>query len=216
MNPDAPVVQIQNVSKNYAAPGQVAHAALKNASLSIAPGEVFALLGPNGAGKTTLLRILTGILLPDSGNVRVLGAEGRAAAQQVRSRVGYLPEERGLYKKQKVGDILVYLGELKGLSPRRRPHAHPAWFWSRSVWPPMKTVWWNQFVQRYGAAHTNRLRAWCMTPPLVILDEPFSGLDPVSARQAQDLVQSGKSAGPYRAYCPPIKWNPWSDCATGF
>ena len=193
MNPDAPVVQIQNVSKNYAAPGQVAHAALKNASLSIAPGEVFALLGPNGAGKTTLLRILTGILLPDSGNVRVLGAEGRAAAQQVRSRVGYLPEERGLYKKQKIGDILVYLGELKGLS---RAEAKTR---TRIVLQQVgMDAHENSLVESLSKGMAQRVQiasALVHDPTLVILDEPFSGLDPVSARQAQELVKAEKARG---------------------
>ena len=102
------VVEIDRVTKTYR--GQPA---LQDVSLTIGAGEIFALLGPNGAGKTTLLRILTGILLPDSGSVRILGASGIDA---VRSRVGYLPEERGLYKKQKIGEYLIYLAELKGLS----------------------------------------------------------------------------------------------------
>ena len=197
MNPEIqsrpPVVEIQNVSKNYGQPGQLAHAALQNVSLSLFPGEVFALLGPNGAGKTTLLRILTGILLPDSGSVRVLGAEGRAAAQQVRSRVGYLPEERGLYKKQKVGDILMYLGELKGLS---RADAKTR---TRIVLAQVgMDAHENSQVEALSKGMAQRVQiasALVHDPPLLILDEPFSGLDPVSARQAQELVKAEKARG---------------------
>jgi len=104
------VVEIENLTKTYEG-----FTALDNVSLTIGQGEIFALLGPNGAGKTTLLRVLTGILLPDAGRARLLGSDEGMAA--VREKVGYLPEERGLYKKQKVGDILVYFAQLKGMSP---------------------------------------------------------------------------------------------------
>ncbi len=188
MSFNAPVVQIENVSKTYDT-----HTALNNVSLTIAPGEIFALLGPNGAGKTTLLRILTGILLPDTGLVRVLGAEGRDAAQQVRSRVGYLPEERGLYKKQKIGDTLQYLAELKGLS---RIDARTR---TRVVLEQVgMAAHENSMVEALSKGMAQRVQiaaAIVHDPPFVILDEPFSGLDPVSARQAQDIVRAEKARG---------------------
>ena len=179
-----PVVQMEHVSKNYQT-----HAALSDVSLTIEQGEIFALLGPNGAGKTTLLRILTGILLPDSGRVHVLGAEGRAAAQEVRSKVGYLPEERGLYKKQKIGDVLVYLAQLKGLS---RTDARTR---TRLVLEQVgMAAHENSLVESLSKGMAQRVQiaaALVHDPALVILDEPFSGLDPVSARQAQEVVPGG-------------------------
>lgn len=179
------VVEVENVSKAYN--GQTA---LSNVSLTIGPGEVFALLGPNGAGKTTLLRILTGILLADSGIVRLLGATDRAI---VRDRVGYLPEERGLYKRQKVGETLTYLAELKGLATRTaRERARTvldqvgmgAHFDSRP-----------ESLSKGMAQRIQIAAALVHDPPFVILDEPFSGLDPVSARQAHDLVLAEKARG---------------------
>jgi ABC-2 type transport system ATP-binding protein len=104
----ANIIDVERIVKQYG--GQTV---LNEISFHIGEGEIFALLGPNGAGKTTLLRILTGIILPDSGMVRVLGADSMSA---VRHLVGYLPEERGLYRRQPIGEILAYFGELKGLS----------------------------------------------------------------------------------------------------
>jgi ABC-2 type transport system ATP-binding protein len=179
------VVEVENVSKSYG--GQPA---LSDVSLSIGPGEVFALLGPNGAGKTTLLRILTGILPPDSGTVRLLGASDRDA---VRDHVGYLPEERGLYRRQTVGDTLAYLGELKGLAAKvARERARVvleqvgmgAHFGSKP-----------ESLSKGMAQRIQIAAALVHDPPFVILDEPFSGLDPVSARQAHELVLSEKARG---------------------
>lgn len=185
MNATENIVEIERVSKSYQ--GQLA---LDDVSLTIKQGEIFALLGPNGAGKTTLLRILTGIFLPDSGTVRILGADSMGA---VRDKVGYLPEERGLYKKQKVSEILTYFAELKGCS---RSEAK------------VRTL---EALERVGmAAHLNsttdqlskgmaqRIQiaaALVHDPPFVILDEPFTGLDPVSARQMQETVRAEKARG---------------------
>ena len=179
------VVEIAGVSKAYG--GQ---AALSDVSLTIARGEIFALLGPNGAGKTTLLRVLTGILLPDSGTVRILGAGGMAA---VRDQVGYLPEERGLYKKQKIGETLAYLAELKGLS-RTDARARV-----RVVLEQVGMAGHiNSLPDALSKGMAQRIQiaaAIVHDPPFVILDEPFSGLDPVSARQAHEIVLDEKRRG---------------------
>jgi ABC-2 type transport system ATP-binding protein len=183
--PEPPVVRIEGISKTYQ--GQ---RALSDVSLTIGRGEIFALLGPNGAGKTTLLRILTGILLPDTGSVQILGASGMNA---VRDKVGYLPEERGMYKKQKIREYLTYLAELKG--------------WSRAdakarVMTVLEKVGMaahadsNAEMLSKGMAQRIQIAAALIhDPPFVILDEPFSGLDPVSARQMQDIVRAEKAGG---------------------
>jgi ABC-2 type transport system ATP-binding protein len=182
---EPPVVRIEGISKSYQ--GQLA---LSDVSLTIGRGEIFALLGPNGAGKTTLLRILTGILLPDTGSVQILGTGGMSA---VRDRVGYLPEERGLYKKQKIREYLSYLAELKG--------------WSRAdakarVMTVLETVGMAAHADSTadtlskGMAQRIQIAAALIhDPPFIILDEPFSGLDPVSARQMQDIVRAEKAGG---------------------
>jgi ABC-type uncharacterized transport system, ATPase component len=179
------VVEIEHVSKSYEG-----FTALDDVSLTIGPGEVFALLGPNGAGKTTLLRILTGILVPDSGSVRILGAGGMEA---VREKVGYLPEERGLYKKQRVGDILTYFAELKGLS---RADARAR---TRAVLEQVgMDAHENSPTDTLSKGMAQRIQiaaALVHDPPFVIFDEPFSGLDPVSARQVREIVRAEKSKG---------------------
>lgn len=179
------VVEIDGVTKSYQ--GQPA---LRDISLAIRQGEIFALLGPNGAGKTTLLRILTGILLPDSGRVRVLGGEGMEA---VRSQVGYLPEERGLYRKQRVREYLTYLAELKGLdrqAARARTLAVLEQVGMAAHQDSLPDALSKGMAQRIQIA-----AALVHDPPFVILDEPFSGLDPVSARQLQEIVLAEKARG---------------------
>jgi len=179
------VVEINSVTKTYGG-----RAALDNVSLSIKRGEIFALLGPNGAGKTTLLRILTGILLPDTGTVRILGAGGMDA---VRDQVGYLPEERGLYKKQAVIEYLQYIAELKGLSradarARSRVVLEQVGMGAHGETKP-------DALSKGMAQRIQIAAALVHDPPFVILDEPFSGLDPVSARQAQEIVRDEKRRG---------------------
>jgi len=180
------VVEVSRLTKSY-----LGQTALSDATFDIRQGEVFALLGPNGAGKSTLLRILTGILTADSGTARIFGAE--PGSESVRDRVGYLPEERGLYKKSPIGETIAYLAELKGVS--RRESRERA----------------RQALERVGmAAHfdnkpealskgmAQRVQIACALvhdPPFLILDEPFSGLDPVSARQAQQIVRDERARG---------------------
>jgi ABC-2 type transport system ATP-binding protein len=180
-----PVVQIEGVSKSYQE-----QMALNDVSLSIGRGEIFALLGPNGAGKTTLLRILTGILLPDTGTVRIMGASGMNA---VRDQVGYLPEERGLYKKQKIREYLAYLGELKGLS-RQQAKARTMVVLEQ-VGMAAHADSTADTLSKGMAQRIQIAAALVHDPPFIILDEPFSGLDPVSARQMQDIVRAEKAQG---------------------
>jgi ABC-2 type transport system ATP-binding protein len=185
--PDSPdtVVRVEGVSKSYG--GQ---RALDNVSLSIGKGEVFALLGPNGAGKTTLLRTMTGILLPDTGTVRILGAGGMEA---VRNQVGYLPEERGLYRKQKIGDTLQYMAELKGLSRAEAKARTQVVLEQVGMGAHIQSK--PESLSKGMAQRVQIAVALVHDPPFIILDEPFSGLDPVSARQAQEVVLQEKARG---------------------
>ena len=185
MSDSLPVVDINGVNKTYSG-----HRALADVSFSIMRGECFALLGPNGAGKTTLLRMLTNILKPDTGTVSVFGEEDLS---QIKDRVGYLPEERGLYKKEKIGETLTYFGQLKGLS------AAQARVRTLQV---LQSVGMEEYAQSKpevlskGMAQRIQFAAAIIhDPEFVIFDEPFSGLDPVSAHAMQDLLLAEKSRG---------------------
>jgi len=183
---DAPlVIEALHVGKTYAS-----HRALEDITFTIARGECFALLGPNGAGKTTLLRILTDILKPDTGTVRILGTKNLL---EVKDRVGYLPEERGLYKKQKIVDILGYLGELKGMSPRRA---------KERAMEALNAVGMATYAQSKpealskGMAQRIQVAATLVhDPEVAIFDEPFSGLDPASSQDMQELLLAEKARG---------------------
>jgi ABC-2 type transport system ATP-binding protein len=180
------VVDVRNVSKTYAG-----HVALADASFSIAQGECFALLGPNGAGKTTLLRMLTNILKPDTGSVSVFG-ESRDLAV-VKDRIGYLPEERGLYKKEKIVDTLTYFGQLKGMSPARaRTRAGEV---LESVGMASHAGAKPETLSKGMAQRVQFAAALVHDPEFVIFDEPFSGLDPVSAYAMQELLLAEKARG---------------------
>jgi ABC-2 type transport system ATP-binding protein len=179
------IIEVDRIVKHYG--GQTA---LNDITFQIGEGEIFALLGPNGAGKTTLLRILTGIILPDTGAVRIMGADSMSA---VRHLVGYLPEERGLYRRQPVGEILAYFGELKGLT------AVEARLRTRTV---LEQVGMGAHLESKpeslskGMAQRIQIAAALIhDPPFLILDEPFSGLDPASSRFLQEIVLEEKRRG---------------------
>ena len=181
----ANIIDAERIVKQYG--GQTV---LNEISFRIGEGEIFALLGPNGAGKTTLLRILTGIILPDSGTVRVLGADSMSA---VRHLIGYLPEERGLYRRQPIGEILAYFGELKGLSAgdakrRTREVLEQVGMAAHLDSKPESLS--KGMAQRIQVA-----AALIHDPPFLILDEPFSGLDPASSRFLQEIVLDEKRRG---------------------
>jgi ABC-2 type transport system ATP-binding protein len=161
----------KEVSKTYAN-----HQALTNVSISVEEGTIFGLLGPNGAGKTTLIRIINQITAPDSGSVWI---EGRPLKSDDIYKIGYLPEERGLYKKMKVGEQALYLGQLKGLSRRDAMKELKIWFEKFEI-----IAWWDKKVMELSKGMQQKVQFICTVlhkPKLLIFDEPFSGFDPINA-----------------------------------
>lgn len=180
------VLEVQNLKKYFAN-----QKAVDDISLSITQGQIFGLLGPNGAGKTTLIRMITGIFYPDSGTILFNGKkfepENDAAA------IGYMPEERGLYKKMKIGEQAVYLARLKGLPKREAVNRIKDWFSRFEM-----DSWWNKKVEDLSKGMQQKLQfvtTVLHNPRLIILDEPFSGLDPVNSNLIKDeiykLAQNG-------------------------
>lgn len=164
------MIEINHISKNFNA-----KKALDNINLKIEKGTIVGLLGPNGAGKTTLIRILTGILIPDKGNVLI---NGSFLNKMNRNNIGYLPEERGLYKKMKVGDQAIYLALLKGLSYLKAEVELKKWFRKLQI-----LDWWEKDVDSLSKGMQQRIQfivSVVHEPELLILDEPFSGLDPLN------------------------------------
>lgn len=152
------------------------HTALNDVSISIPKGQVFGLLGPNGAGKTTFIRIINRITVPDSGRVLF---DGRPFEPSDVMRIGYLPEERGLYKKMKVGDQALYLAQLKGLTHREAKERLTYWFEKFDIMP-----WWNKKLEELSKGMQQKVQFVITVlhrPPLLIFDEPFSGFDPLNA-----------------------------------
>ena len=160
-----------NIHKSFAN-----HRALDGVSIEVPKGSVFGLLGPNGAGKTTLIRIINRITLPDEGEVFFSGHP--LSAQDV-ANIGYLPEERGLYKKMKVGEQAVYLARLKGLSSKEATLRLQAWFEKFGI-----ETWWNKKLEELSKGMQQKVQFITTVvhqPELLIFDEPFSGFDPVNA-----------------------------------
>lgn len=181
----ASVVSFKGIDKSY---GDVV--ALRDVSFDVDQGEVFGLLGPNGAGKTTLIRILMDIIRADAGRIEFFGGE---LHRDDLDRIGYLPEERGLYKKQNVQDVLTYFGELKGLQhkeARRR-----ALSWLEKVGLPETATWKTERLSKGMAQKVQIAAALLFEPAVAILDEPFTGLDPVNVRLVQDFIRDRSRAG---------------------
>ena len=152
------------------------HLALDNVSLSVPEGSIYGLLGPNGAGKTTLIRIINQITAPDSGEILINGAK---LNQSHIYNIGYLPEERGLYKKMKVGEQALYLGRLKGLSKHDALAELKYWFEKFEI-----TEWWDKKVEELSKGMAQKIQFITTVlhkPKLLIFDEPFSGFDPINA-----------------------------------
>jgi ABC-2 type transport system ATP-binding protein len=156
-------------------------------------GAIFGLLGPNGAGKTTLIRMITGIFYPDEGTIQLNGKKFNADEDS--ARIGYMPEERGLYKKMKIGEQAVYLARLKGLSAADALHQAKDWFTRFEM-----QSWWNKKIEDLSKGMAQKLQFVTTVmhrPELIILDEPFSGLDPVNANLIKDeifrLAENGAS-----------------------
>lgn len=179
------MLSIQNISKNYAS-----KIALDNVSIDIADGCIFGLLGPNGAGKTTLIRIITNIIGSDNGTVLFKDVPLR---EKHTSQIGYMPEERGLYKKMKVGEQLLYLAQLKGLSKKDAKKKIDEWLEKFEI-----TDWWNKKVEELSKGMQQKIQfitTIVHDPDLIILDEPFSGLDPVNSTLIRDEIYNLKNAG---------------------
>lgn len=173
------VLEVQHLKKYFS--GQKA---VDDISFSIDKGSIFGLLGPNGAGKTTLLRMITGIFFPDEGDI--LLNENHFSPLKDVANIGYMPEERGLYKKMKIGDQVLYLAQLKGLDKKVAKEKTKEWFVKFQM-----ESWWNKKVEDLSKGMSQKLQfvtTVLHNPDLIILDEPFSGLDPVNANLIKDEI----------------------------
>lgn len=173
------LIELQQLKKYFAT-----QKAVDDISFNIEKGSIFGLLGPNGAGKTTLLRMITGIFYPDSGNILFNGQKFDPIKDV--GKIGYMPEERGLYKKMKIGEQALYLAQLKGLSKADAMQKIKAWFIKFEM-----ESWWNKKVEDLSKGMSQKLQFVTTVlhePELIILDEPFSGLDPVNANLIKDEI----------------------------
>jgi ABC-2 type transport system ATP-binding protein len=173
------ILELQNLKKYYAT-----QKAVDDISFSVERGSIFGLLGPNGAGKTTLLRMITGIFYPDEGQILFDGKPFNADKDI--AYIGYMPEERGLYKKMKIGEQALYLAQLKGLGKGEAMELIKEWF----VRLEMQS-WWNKKVEDLSKGMSQKLQFVTTVlhrPKLIILDEPFSGLDPVNSNVIKDEI----------------------------
>ena len=179
------LIDIRGVSKSFGP-----KVALDNVSLQIPEGKIFGLLGPNGAGKTTLIRIINRITIPSAGEVYF---KGRPITQQDVEKIGYMPEERGLYRKMKVGDQAMYLARLKGMGESEAREALKEWFIRFGI-----QDWWNKKVEELSKGMAQKLQFITTVvhkPALLILDEPFSGFDPVNADVVRKEILRLKDEG---------------------
>ena len=173
------ILELKNLQKHYAT-----QKAVDDVSFSIEQGSIFGLLGPNGAGKTTLLRMITGIFYPDSGDLLFDGKPFDPQNDFV--HIGYMPEERGLYKKMKIGEQAMYLAQLKGLSKSESLEKIKYWFKKFEM-----ESWWNKKVEDLSKGMSQKLQFVTTVlhePKLIMLDEPFSGLDPLNANLIKDEI----------------------------
>ena len=179
------VLEVRSVSKFYSH-----HKALDGVSLSVPEGQIFGLLGPNGAGKTSLIRIVNQITMPDRGDVLFNGDP--LCSSHIKA-IGYLPEERGLYKKMKVAEQALYLAQLKGLSTIEAKTALKEWFQKFDITP-----WWNKTVEDLSKGMAQKVQFISTVlhrPKLLIFDEPFSGFDPINANIIKDEIIKLKDQG---------------------
>ena len=179
------IITCSNITKRFGK-----FTALNSVSLDIPKGEIFGLLGPNGAGKTTLIRIINQITLPDSGELLFNGSPIRPEAVE---SIGYLPEERGLYKKMKVGEQAIYLARLKGMSTKEATARLKEWFVKFGI-----QGWWDKKVEELSKGMAQKIQFITTVmhkPQLLILDEPFSGFDPVNVNVIRKEILALKEAG---------------------
>ncbi len=178
-------ISIQNIVKEYSGT-----TALKNVSIEVPKGSVFGLLGPNGAGKTTLIRIINQILAPDSGQILI---NGEIIEPRHIAHIGYLPEERGLYKKMKIGEQVLYLAQLKGMHKSEASAKLKEWFRKFEI-----ESWWNRRVEELSKGMQQKVQFISTVlhePSLLILDEPFSGFDPINANAVKQEILALKEKG---------------------
>jgi ABC-2 type transport system ATP-binding protein len=172
------ILEVKNVVKKYGD-----YVALNDVSLTVPIGSIYGLLGPNGAGKTSLIRIINQITMPDSGEIIL---DGEKLAPKHISYIGYLPEERGLYKTMKVGEQCLYLAQMKGLSKQEAKKQLEYWFERLGI-----QGWWNKKIQELSKGMAQKVQfVVCVLhkPKLLIFDEPFSGFDPVNANVIKDEI----------------------------
>ncbi|MES2794862.1 MAG: ABC transporter ATP-binding protein [Bacteroidota bacterium] len=179
------LLEAKNIVKTYSS-----HTALNDVSIQVPKGSIFGLLGPNGAGKTSLIRIINQITGPDSGQILL---DGQPLQPKHIENIGYLPEERGLYKKMKVGEQLQYLAQLKGMSKAVATERLKHWFIKFDI-----KDWWNKNVEDLSKGmqqKTQFIATIVHEPKLIILDEPFSGFDPINANLLKDEILELKEKG---------------------
>lgn len=179
------VLRVENIKKEYAG-----HVALDDISISIKKGEIFGLLGPNGAGKTTLIRIINQIIGPDSGRVFI---DDQPLQLKDIAKIGYLPEERGLYKKMKVFEQVMYFARLKGMTKHDAKRKINEWFEKFEI-----TSWYNKKVEELSKGMAQKIQFIITVlhePELLILDEPFSGFDPINAQIIRKEIMELKANG---------------------
>ena len=179
------IIEVKNVTKHFGP-----KVALDNVSLEIPEGKIFGLLGPNGAGKSTLIRIINRITIATGGEIYF---QGHPITEQDVAKIGYLPEERGLYRKMKVGDQAMYLAQLKGMSARDAAVELKKWFVRFEI-----QDWWNKKVEELSKGMAQKVQFITTVvhkPALMILDEPFSGFDPVNAELIRKEILRLKDEG---------------------
>lgn len=179
------LIECKNVCKNFGT-----KVALDNVSLDVPEGKIYGLLGPNGAGKTTMIRIINRITIPNSGEVLF---NGRPITQRDVEKIGYLPEERGLYRKMEVGDQAMYLAQLKGMSEKDARAELKKWFVKFGI-----QDWWKKKVEELSKGMAQKVQFITTVvhkPSLMILDEPFSGFDPVNAELIRKEILEQKEQG---------------------
>ena len=179
------LLSVQNVTKHYAT-----HVALKNVSIDVPEQSIFGLLGPNGAGKTSLIRIINQITGPDEGQILL---HGKPLSPEDIAHIGYLPEERGLYKKMKVGEQALYFARLKGMSKVDAMKELKIWFEKFEM-----VSWWNKKVEELSKGMQQKVQFIVTVihkPKLLILDEPFSGFDPINANLIRNEILELRKQG---------------------
>lgn len=179
------IIEADHITKRYAS-----HTALEDVSLQIPVGKVFGMLGPNGAGKTTMIRIINQIIAPDEGELKFFGE--KLLPKHIET-IGYLPEERGLYKKMKVGEQAMYLAQLKGLKKSEAKEKLKFWFDKFEM-----NGWWNKKVEELSKGMQQKVQfvtTILHEPKLLILDEPFTGFDPINAALVRDEILALKEKG---------------------